>query len=141
MPQGKGMFATIGGYVRGAGGAIGSAFTGGYGRTVQGAAIGGAMGGAYGMMSGDTSMLGGAFGGAALGAGGARYLGAGFKRAGIGAVGRRTRGMGTMDHARAYGGAFMRGMYRQARLDYRGARMATNRAGNYIKGLPFMYGP
>ena len=101
---------------------VGKLFSGGLGRTAAGAA----WGGAYGAMSSDTSVLGGAL----MGAGVSRYGGAGLKMANRGGG-----GLGFRAHAKMATMGFGRGVYGQARRDYRGAALLSNNIGNRIKGL------
>lgn len=129
MAQGKGLFSTIGGYVRAYGsfaaksaipaaktaGLMGAnALLGGYGGGVQRAAIGGMAGAAYGAMSDNTSVLGGAAMGAGLGYAGPKY-GAAMYRGGMRTMGRAMR----MDAGRVW----------------RGTKVAGNYGYNKIRGL------
>lgn len=96
--------------------------TGRYGSTAAGAA----WGAGWGMASGDTSVL----GGAAMGAGIGRYGAAGLR-----AAAKTGRGLGFRDSAKAYGIGFGGGVLNRMQRDYRGARIATNKMANKIKGL------
>jgi len=94
------------------------------------ALYGGLAGGLYGAFSDNTSVLGGAMMGAGLGAGIYRY----GIRPGMG-LGKIGAGMSFGAHARALGGAYGSAMGTAIMSDVRGARMASNRALNGIRGL------
>lgn len=163
MPQGRGLFSSLGGYVRGAGGYLGgagrglagmagpmrsgagmsglalgaglrSAATGGMGGTAAGALWGGLAGGAYGAMSNDTTILGGMVGGAALGAGAMRYGGAGLK-----GMNRLASANARIGAPRAPMGTFARrglgAAMGQMRGDFRGALLAANQGMGKIRGM------
>lgn len=113
-------------FFRGAGRAAGSAYNA-FMRaspTTKGAVLGAA----WGAVSDDTSVL----GGAVMGAGMGRYGASGMRRAALGYRGIGVPGArGAMSAARGFG----RGVWNRMRMDYRGARMATNDGLGKIRGL------
>lgn len=152
MAQGKGLFSTIGGYVKGmtygmggkelsmlsqsgqAGynaGQLGRAAWQGIGSTGRGAVYGAAAGGAWGAVSDDTSVLGGMAMGAAGGAVGGRYGGAGMKS--MSRWSRPEYGFAPGISAQRMGDKmsnFAMGVVGQARRDFRGAKSAMGFPGN-----------
>jgi hypothetical protein len=89
--------------------------------------IGAGAGAAYGAMSDNTSVL----GGAAMGAVAGRYTGAGLRRA---ALGYRGIGVASPGLRGALSG-FGKGVTNTLRMDYRGARMLSNRGIGKMRGI------